>query len=106
MECQNCEKEFDNPIYIEDEQRCPYCMSGDVVGGEMKTLYNTTLEIKNLTQEKYDLLIDLLEENNINYEETDFEEFTIDERTEEEKYDNWLSEQADNYNDDKALGIL
>ncbi len=61
----------------------------------MKTLYNSTLEFKNLTQEKYDMLIDFLEDNNLSYEETDFEEFTLDERTEEEKYEDWLSEQAD-----------
>lgn len=31
MECQNCEKEFDTPIIIDNEPRCPYCMSGDVI---------------------------------------------------------------------------
>lgn len=31
MECQNCGKEFEEPIYIDDEPRCPYCMSGDVI---------------------------------------------------------------------------
>ena len=61
----------------------------------MKTLYNTKIELKNLTQEKYDMLIDFLEDNNLSYEETDFEEFTLDERTEEEKYEDCLSEQAD-----------
>lgn len=61
----------------------------------MKTLYNTKIDFKNLTQEKYDMLIDFLEDNNLSYEETDFEEFTLDERTEEEKYEDWLSEQAD-----------
>lgn len=71
----------------------------------MKTLYNTKIEFKNLTQEKYDMLIDFLEDNNLNYDETDFEEFTLDERTEEEKYEDWLSEQADNYNDDVRLGV-
>ena len=33
-ECQNCGEEFDEPIYIDDEPRCPHCMSGDVIGGE------------------------------------------------------------------------
>lgn len=69
----------------------------------MKTLYNTKIDFKNLTQEKYDMLIDFLEDNNLNYDETDFEEFTLDERTEEEKYEDWLSEQADNYNDDVRM---
>lgn len=62
----------------------------------MKTLYNTKIDFKNLTQEKYDMLIDFLEDNNLSYDETDFEEFTLDERTEEEKYEDWLWEQADN----------
>lgn len=66
----------------------------------MKTLYNTKIDFKNLTQEKYDMLIDFLEDNNLSYEETDFEEFTLDERTEEEKYQDWLWEQADLRNDE------
>lgn len=32
-ECQNCECEFEEPIYIDNEPRCPHCMSGDVIGG-------------------------------------------------------------------------
>ena len=72
----------------------------------MKTRYNTNFKIENIDQEKYDMLYDFLEDNHINFEETDFEEFIIDTRTEEEKYDDWLSEQADNYNNDKELGIL
>lgn len=31
MECQNCEKEFNTPIYIDDEPRCPNCLSSDVI---------------------------------------------------------------------------
>lgn len=33
-ECQNCEWEFEEPIYVDDEPRCPHCMSGDIVGGD------------------------------------------------------------------------
>ena len=61
----------------------------------MKELYNTKLELKNLDKSKYDLIIDFLEDNSINYDETDFEEFTIDNRSEDEKYQDWLWEQAD-----------
>lgn len=31
--CQNCEMEFEEPININDENVCPYCYSGDIVGG-------------------------------------------------------------------------
>lgn len=67
----------------------------------MRILYNTNLEIKNITQEKYDMLFDFLESNNFNFNESDYEEFAIDERTEEEKYEDWLSEQADLINDER-----
>lgn len=69
----------------------------------MKELYNTTLEIKNLDKVKYDLLIEFLDDNYINYEETDFEEFIIDNRTEEEKYEDYLSQRADMINDERKL---
>lgn len=34
FECQNCEREFEEPIEIDEEKVCPYCKSGDIVGGE------------------------------------------------------------------------
>lgn len=61
----------------------------------MKTLFNAKIEINNIDESKYDMLIDLLEDKNISYNITDFEEFTIDERSEDEKYQDWLDEQAD-----------
>lgn len=72
----------------------------------MKEMYNTTITIKNLDKAKYDMLIDFLEDNNMNYEETDFEEFVVDERTEEEKYQDWLSEQADLHNDEVKMNLI
>jgi hypothetical protein len=72
----------------------------------MKTLYNTKLSITNLTWEQYTMLIDFIEEHKINYDETDFEEFTLDTRSDIEKYDDWLSEQADLHNDDVKMGII
>lgn len=72
----------------------------------MKTLYNTKLFITNLTWEQYTMLIDFIEEHKINYDETDFEEFTLDTRSDIEKYDDWLSEQADLHNDDVKMGII
>lgn len=71
----------------------------------MKTLYNITLEIQNLTEEKYDMLLGLLENELIDYEQTDYEEFTIDERSEAEKYDDWLAEQADIAYEEEKLGL-
>ena len=56
----------------------------------MKNYSNNTFEIKGISQEKYDMLLDFLEDNDINYEETETEIYTVDERTEDEKYDDWL----------------
>ena len=61
----------------------------------MKTYFSTNLEIKQIDQEQYDKLIEFLEDNNINFDTTDFEEYTIDERSEDEKYDDWLWTMAD-----------
>ena len=71
----------------------------------MKELYNTNLALERLTKEQYDMLIDFLEDNRITYEETDFEEYYLDERTEDEKYEDWLSEQTDLHNDEVRLGM-
>ena len=71
----------------------------------MKTLYNITLEIQNLTEEKYDKILSLLENELIDYEQTDYEEFTIDERSEAEKYEDWLSEQADIIHDEQMIDL-
>lgn len=66
-----------------------------VKGEKMKTYFSTNLEIKQIDQEQYDKLIEFLEDNNINFDTTDFEEYTIDERSEDEKYDDWLWTMAD-----------
>ncbi len=34
FECENCERSFERTIKIGEEVRCPYCKSGDIVGGE------------------------------------------------------------------------
>ena len=36
FECENCERSFERTITIGEEVRCPYCKSGDIVGGEEK----------------------------------------------------------------------
>jgi hypothetical protein len=72
----------------------------------MKEIYNTTISIEKINKEKYDMLMDFLQDNDIEYEETDFEEYTIDNRSEQQKYDDWLWEQADIKNDDKNVGII
>lgn len=70
----------------------------------MKTYISETIEIKHIPNDKYEMLIDFFEDNNINYEETEYEEYTLDERSEDEKYDDWLCEQADIKHDEKMLG--
>lgn len=70
----------------------------------MKTYISETIEIKHIPQDKYEMLIDLLEDNNINYDEVEYEEYTLDERSEDEKYDDWLCEQADIKHDEEMLG--
>ena len=69
----------------------------------MKTYFSTVLEINQISQEKYDMLIEFLEDNNINYDTTDFEEFTIDERSESEKYDDYLWTLADERHDEMSI---
>ena len=71
----------------------------------MITLFNTTIRITNLDENAYTKLIDFLEDSYTTYEEIDFEEFTIDERTETEKYQDWLLEQADNQYENEKLGL-
>lgn len=71
----------------------------------MKSYFNTTISVEHIDESTYDKLIEFLENNMPNYNETDFEEFVIDERSEEEKYQDWLDEQADIYNDEVKLGL-
>ena len=73
--------------------------------GQIKDMRNITFQMNNLDEEEYNSLIDFLEDHYINYEETDIEEYQLDTRTEEEKYDNWLSEQADLHNDNVKMGL-
>lgn len=35
FECENCGKEFEEPEYIENEPRCPYCYSSDIIDYEV-----------------------------------------------------------------------
>lgn len=56
----------------------------------MKTYINETLEIKGMSEDKYEMLIDFLEDTGIDFEETEYADYTIDERTEDEKYNDWL----------------
>ena len=46
----------------------------------MKTYINETLEIKGMSEE----------DTGIDFEETEYADYTIDERTEDEKYNDWL----------------
>ena len=71
----------------------------------MKTLFNTTIRVGLIDESTYTKLIDFLEENIPNYEETDFEELSVDSRNEEEKYQDWLWEQADNNYEEEKLGL-
>lgn len=69
----------------------------------MKTLYDITIDINHIIPEKYNLLIDFLEMNNIDYDETDFEELEIDNRSESEKYEDWLADKADEIHDEQMI---
>lgn len=72
----------------------------------MKTYINETIEIKGMTEEKYDMLIEFLEDNKIDFEETEYEDYTIDERTEDEKYDDWLWTLADTQYEEQRMNEL
>lgn len=72
----------------------------------MKTYINETIEIKGMTEEKYDMLIEFLEDNKIDFEETEYEDYTIDERTEDEKYDDWLWTLADMQYEEQRMNEL
>ena len=69
----------------------------------MITMFNTTIYLEKMDEDKYNKLIDFLEDNNYEYIEDDFEEYTIDNRSESEKYEDWLSEQADIKYDESKL---
>lgn len=56
----------------------------------MKTYINETIKINHISDDLYDMLKDFLEDNKIDYEELETESYTIDERNEDEKYDDWL----------------
>jgi len=71
----------------------------------MKEYINTKINFMALDETKYTMLIDFLEDNNVCYEETDYEEYVLDHRSEDEKYEDWLSEEADLHNDNVAMGI-
>ena len=72
----------------------------------MKTYISETIEIKNINEEKYEMLIEFLEDNKINYEETEYEEYTIDERSEDEKYDDYLWTLSDIQYEEKRMSEL
>lgn len=36
FECENCGKDFYEPEYVDDEPRCPYCMSEDIIDYEVE----------------------------------------------------------------------
>ena len=70
----------------------------------MITFYNSTIELTGVSEDKYTMLLDFLEDNKIDYEETEIEEYTIDDRSENEKYDDWLWTLADQRHDENMLG--
>ena len=66
-------------------------------------MYNTTIEIVNIDESRYTKLIDFLEDNQIIYNETEFEE--LDTRTKEEKKEDYYMDQNDNYYDEVRMGL-
>lgn len=65
----------------------------------MIDMFDVTIDITGLDAEQYDLLLDYLEENHIEHIERNEKRYTVDLRSEEEKYNDWLGNQADEYND-------
>ena len=60
-------------------------------------MYNVELQITNIDESKYTKLIDFLEENQIIYNETEFEELD-----KEKTYEDYLMDQVDdNYEEEK-----
>lgn len=56
----------------------------------IETRYNVDLEIRNLSEEKYDELYAFLEHTGIEYKIQNESDFEIDTRSEQQKYDDWL----------------
>lgn len=70
-ECQNCEKEFEEPIIIDNEPRCPNCMSGDVIDYKNYTLEEIMDAFEECAKQREELEQEnkQLEENNKSYQE-------------------------------------
>ena len=43
-ECQNCEREFEEPGYINNEKVCPHCYSGDIIEDNIILMQSDELE--------------------------------------------------------------
>lgn len=69
----------------------------------METFYRVAIEFNHISPEKYEMLIDFLEAHNIDYFEYEYDEYTIDTRSEYEKYDDWLSNRADEIHDEQKI---
>lgn len=67
---------------------------------------NVDLEIRNLSEEKYDELFAFLEDTNIEYKVQNESDYEVDTRSEQQKYDDWLQEQADLHNDEVKMNII
>ena len=72
----------------------------------MEIRYNVWLAVKNLSEEKYDMLFNFLEETGIDYQIEDESDYEVDTRSEQQKYDDWLQEQADLHNDEVKMYIV
>ncbi len=69
----------------------------------IKELCDATLRIKGIDEEKYSKLLIFLDDSKIKYDEIGFEQYIEDTRTEEQKHQDYLSEQADLINDEKRM---
>ena len=69
----------------------------------MKTYLDITIQVKALDEVDYDALIEYLEDNHIHFEESIDNEYTIDERSEDEKYDDYLGSLADAHYEEEKL---
>ena len=71
----------------------------------METFYRAAIEFNHISPAKYEMLMDFLEDNDIDYFEYEYDEYTVDTRSDRDKYEDWLAEQADIAHDEEKMGL-
>ena len=71
----------------------------------MKTYYDITIQAKGIDEIEYDALMEYLEDHRLHFEESIDNEYTIDERSEDEKYDDYLCTLADKHYEEVKIEL-